>query len=203
MMQLSQIQRQGPSPRAGALQAERPIAPGENLALTAIIRSTKVAITSTAGVGAAETTVYLYNNDYLQSVTDNGSGANSIAFNYEDGFGGTLTSRKIQMANNAKGQTLYGGYLTCFADGVADETGLSNSEPFLLQYVGRGQNAVPTIIEVDDNFSRSDFSDGIGVFTCEQPFNESTQFQLNINGGNAGIDYAITVKLYFYPNFKL
>lgn len=175
----------------------------EKVSLTPVIRSTKVTITSAPGAGAVETTVYLYNNDYLQSVDDNGSGASSITYNYEDGFAGTLTSRKIQMANNAQGQVLYGGYIECYAAGVADPTGLSNSEPQILQYTGRGTSAVPTIIEVDDNFSRSDFSTGIGVFTCEQPFNESTQIQLNINGAAAATTYVIVVKLYFYPNFKI
>jgi len=172
------------------------------VSLQPVVRSTKVTITSTAGVGAAETTIYLWNNDYLQNVDDNGSGAASITYNYEDGFTGTLTSRMIQMANNAQGQVLYGGYIECYAAGVADPTGLSDSEPQLLQYTGRGTSAVPTIIEVDDNFSRSDNSTGIGVFTCEQPFNQSTQLELKINGA-AGTTYSITVKLYFFPNFKI
>lgn len=171
------------------------------VALTPVVRSTKCSVTSTAGGGAVETTIYLWNNDY-QNVTDNGSGANSITYNYEDGFAGVLTSRRIYQANMGQGQVLYGGYIECFAAGVADPTGLSNAEPAVINYVGRGSLAVPTVIEVDDNFSRADNSTGIGVFTCEQPFDIGTQFQLNINGA-AGTTYVINVKLYFYPNFKI
>lgn len=201
MIQLQSLQQQGPPP-TNMLQARQNIAAGEPLALKAVVRSTKVSITSNAGGGAAETTIYLYNNNYLQTITDNGSGANSIDYNYEDGFGGVLTSKKITNANGAQGQTLYGGYISCFADDVASEANLVDSEPSLLQYNGRGTNAIPTIIEVDDNFSRSDQSDGIGVFTCEQPFNESTQFQINIQG-DAAVEFRILVKLYFFPNFKM
>lgn len=188
--------------------ADRAIQAGENISLTPVVRSTTVTITSTGAAGAGQTTVYLWNNSYLQTVTDNGGGANTISYNWEDGFTGELTSQNIKFANGGKGQTLYGGYITCTATTagttIQDETGLENSSPLLLQYIGRGTASIPTIIEVNDNFSRSDFSVGIGVFTCMQPFNQATQLQLDINGDTtATTDYAITVKLYFFPNFKM
>lgn len=178
------------------------INPGDPVYMKPMIPSAKVTITSSPDAAAVQTQIFIWNQDYLQDTATNGGVA--LVYNFEDAFTGNLTSRMIGEANSGDGQVLYGIYIRALADGVADPTGLSNTEPSILKYTGRGTNAVPTELYIDDNETRADQDDSIGVVRIPGglPFDRKSQFTCFING-DAAVTYTLILKFYFYPNFKV
>lgn len=182
------------------------LAQGTPVTINPILRSLKVTITSPPDAAAIPTQIYVLNQQRLQNVTTNTGVA--LTYNYPDSNGGNQNSDMVgfNLQPGQLGTPCYGVYIRATADGVADSVGLSDTEPFFITYVGRAWLGIPYIINIDDNETRADNDDSIGVFKfpVDSPLmiDYNTQFGEMING-DATVTYRLVNKFYFYPNFKV
>ena len=162
-----------------------------------------ILVNSNSGAGADPfTRVSLLNQDYLNNIDDNGSGAGSILYTYQDGTKfGQLTSLNISQQRSNQGAPCFG-----FSIRLTDSAGagqpslLANCNPsFTTRNVyGRSNN-----LDVASTFGqgRSDFDTSIMVWRVAAGFSRFTQFEFEMPG-DAATDFIAVVTLYFTRNFR-
>lgn len=165
----------------------------------AVPRSTTITVTSVAAAGAAPTVVYLLNQNSLNNIVNNGSGAGSITYTYQDGFGGNNLSQILAFARYGVGMTCFGGYIRMMTNTTppqGDPSGLDATNPAFLFFNTYGRST-PSDINIADDQTRADQDTSIEVFTCMQNITTSVQFSFLMPVGDTA-----TVTLYFNPYFR-
>ncbi len=196
----------------GAVQARSVVSPGvrhifqnpaaiQSANMMPIPDSISVTVTSTLGVGAVPTRVYLFNQDILNNVTDNTSGPGSIAYTYSDGFAGNLISALLAQDRYAMGSVCFGVSLRMIdgATGTGDPAGLASSNPSFLTNTAFG-NALPLNFNNSSNQTRQDQDTSIEVIPCIQNVGRFVQYSFVANA-SAAITGITTATFYFTPNY--
>lgn len=156
-----------------------------------------ISVSSAGGMSAAPTVVYLLNNASLNDIDDNGSGAASITYSYQDGFGGKLLSDIIGGDRAKRGAICYGFSIrmNVTSGGAGDPANLALTNPFFETFNTFGRS---NSLDVASTFGqgRSDFDSSIMVWRCYQNFGNFVQF-----GFTMPVADTATVTLYWTPNF--
>lgn len=165
----------------------------------ALPNSITVSLSSAAGVGAVATRVYLFNQDKLSNITDNGSGANSITYTYQDGFGGNVVSELLAMARAGVGAVCYGVAIRAnvIATGAGSSAALATTNPAFYNYNALG-GRTDTNFNITAEQTRGDFDTSISLFRCIANVPRFSQFSLI---ATEGITYTCT--FYFTPDFTV
>jgi hypothetical protein len=161
--------------------------------------SVTISVASAAGSGAAPVTVYLINeqaNGLGNQVTDNGSGAGSVTYAYQDNFGGKLLSSLLRDARTGMGAICYGIAIrmNITSGGAGDPAGLATANPFFIIYNALGRSN-STDFNSTDGQNRSQYDDSIQVWNCIQNVGSFVQLGFTIPVADTA-----TITLYFNPN---
>lgn len=154
-----------------------------------------IVVASALGAGALATQVFLFNQDLLNNVTNNGSGAGSITYTYSDGFNGNVVNHILANARAGVGAICYGVAvrMNVTASKAGDPAGLAvaNPEWNLFNALGGVQN-----LNLNTNAfqQRSDYDTSIEVMPCIQNVTRFTQFAFTIPAGDTA-----TVTFYMTP----
>lgn len=159
-------------------------------------KSITLQVSSAAGAGATATTVFLLNQNLLNNITDNGSGAGSITYVSNDGFSGNLVSEILAGARANMGAVCYGlaVRMNVIAGGAGDPAGLAAANPVWLANNAFGRST-PLDFNSTDNQTRMDQDDSIQIWTCVQNVGRFVQLGLTVPVADTA-----TVTLYFDPN---
>lgn len=157
-----------------------------------------VKITSAVGAGAAATRVYIFNQDILKNVTNNGSGAASIAYTYLDNFAGNNISQLMALSRAGIGAIIYGFTLrmNVTAGGAGDATGLGVCNPYFATNNAYG-NELPLNANMTANQTRGDFDTSIEGNDIRQNMGRFVQFSFIIPVGDSVIFTG-----YLTPDYK-
>ncbi len=162
--------------------------------------SFNVKVVSDLGVGAADTRVYLFNQDLLNNIDNNGSGAGSIRYTYLDNFDGKLQSELLGLARGGKGALFRAVALNIVttATNVADPVSLMNSNPKFQAYNFFG-DYIPLNFGITEGQGRKDFYQGIEVIECMINMLRNTQYSFIVTPGTTA-----TITFYTKPyNFTV
>lgn len=164
------------------------------------VRSFTYQINSAPGAGAASIRIFTLQNSELPTVTDNGSGANSITYAWQDANGGKTISRIIRYGRAGVGVICFGGTIRvdqtpAGASSVGYAPGVAALAPYFATYNEFGL-AQPLTLNAAADQTRKDQDTSIFVFSCVQNLSDVTQLSMVIPGDNAGNTYTITVTLY-------
>lgn len=173
-----------------------------------------VLVVSTLGVDSAQSTViYLPNNDYLQFITNNGNGAGTIAYTFDDATtDGHINSDKIRIPISGMGKDLMGFQLRILYSNDNAQSGIAAQAFQLLK---------PTFYETDDNGAQrplQELSSTSGQYRSDQdktimnytmgakPQNISKFINLGLvmpglNLGASGQYFSFALTWHFHPNF--
>ena len=159
--------------------------------------SIAIQASSNNGEGAANTQIWLLNQDILSNITNNSSGAGSITYTYQDAFEGKVTNELISRARGGVGAVCYGFSLRIVTGGSGSASNLAITNPVFLTYNAFGRSVANDTNIVSDQ-TRSDYDSSIGVFRTTQNITRFTQMGIVLAPNSVA-----TVTLYFTPNFKL
>lgn len=158
-----------------------------------------IQVASAAGGGAVATRVFLLQQDSLNDITNNGSGAASITYTYQDGFAGRNLSQIVGNARNGMGAICYGFSIrmTVTATNAGDAAGLAAANPSFRTFDAFG-TFLPLNVSGTMNQERGDFDTSIMVWRTAQNLSLFTQLSFVIPVGDTA-----TVTIYTTPDFKL
>lgn len=168
------------------------------------IRDFNVSITSTLGVGAGDTQVFIFNtssNLFNNLVTDNGSGAGSISYTWSDGYNGNIISSVMARARHSVGAIIYGYSITATnpATGAYLPTAIGILDP--VWYIATfGANKTPMEQISATGWTRKDTAPGIQVIRGTINLSEWTQHSVIIYG-NVGITCNLLFTYYTESKF--
>ncbi len=138
-------------------------------------------VTST-NAGAANTTIFAFNNNVLNAlVTVNSGGvAASIVNTFGDGFSGKVYEQYFRSANQGKGIKIIGFTLqiTTLA-GVATPAAFSTLAMTILSTNGYGQN-VPVSIDMNQALRNTQFNSGMLTLAYNFYLNSLTQISMSL-----------------------
>lgn len=160
--------------------------------------SFSVGVASAVGAGALPTEVFLLNNDRLNNITNNGSGAGSVTYTFQDGFQGNVVSDLLAFSRAGVGAIIYGVAIrldVLATPGTGDPFGLGLTNPAFLTFGAFGRS-VPLDYNVNENQTRMDFDNSIEVVSVVINFTRFSQFAFTIPIGDTA-----TVTMYTTPNW--
>lgn len=133
-----------------------------------------VAITSDAG--GNDTTVNLWNTTALGNlITDNGGGANTIDYGWDDGtFNGAVDNGIVTTGRQNKGLICWRVDFELFVDGLSDPANIAILRPVWLTYDAFGRGT-PVSMNTAARHTRQDFDKGIVNMYCIQNVSPYTQ----------------------------
>lgn len=146
--------------------------------------SITVQVASATGVGAVTTKVYLFNQSRLNNVTNNGSGAGTITYTYQDGFGGTIVDDVLTFARGGVGAVCRGVALRMIttATDAGNAAALSTANPSFITYNMLG-GSTSMNFNITANQTRGDFDTSIEVIPCTQNIGRFVQYSFAIPAG--------------------
>lgn len=149
-------------------------------------KSVTITVTSTdlAGGPYGPQLVYLFNRPSNQDVTDNGSGANSVAYQYQDGKGGLRLDYMTNKVRGNMGIPCYGVAIRMLANGAADPTGLGQANPFFIWW-NTFNRSDSFDLNSTDGQSRKDFDTSIQVWSIPDSVNIPQWGQFGFTIGQA------------------
>lgn len=153
---------------------------GQSIQGVKVPTSLTVSITSGEAIGAVPTTLNLFNDAvFSNQVTNNGSGANSITYNWGDNTtNGRLYTELCRLMNNGMGVGIKGFNIACtFANGTSNQQFFSTANVTTLLNTLRG-NFIPREISVEDAVRNTAFNSGL--LTVVQPMMLNTLMQLTL-----------------------
>lgn len=161
--------------------------------------SAMVQVASATGASAARKTVYLLQQDTLNNVTDNGSGAASITYTYQDTFSGKVLSALVSQARAGVGAICYGVSIrmNVTSGGAGDPANLALTNPMFVTYDSKGKES-PLSLDAAADQTRKDNDTSIGVWRCVQNLSKITQFSFSMPVGDTA-----TVVFYMTPDFAI
>lgn len=153
-----------------------------------------VLVRSNTGVSAASTRVFVLNQDILNNITNNGSGANSIVYTYQDGFNGAVLNRLLGQARAGVGAVCFGVALrmNITSSGAGDPAGLAGANPEFITNNALGGSASLNF-NITSMQTRQDYDTSIEVIPCVQNLARFVQYGFTIPAGS-------TATLTFYVN---
>jgi len=159
-----------------------------------------VTAVSNVGAGAAATRVYLLQQDYLNNITTNGSGASSITYSYTDGFSGRNISRAVANARAGVGAISYGTQLTFnnTATGAADVANLNSANAYFATFDPSTGQPSTNKVNTSGDQSRSDTNFGLSVTRDIQNLSCETQLSFVLNVG-----VTATATFYLTETFRM
>lgn len=151
-----------------------------------------------SAAGGASIRVYVLNQASLNSVTNNGGGAGTVTYTYQDGFAGVVLSNILTNARGGVGAIAYGAVIRAIVTSskAGDPVGLAAASPRFDINNAYG-STIPTNFNITTDQTRSDYDTSIEVMSCVQNITNTTQFSFIIP-----ILDTFSVTLYFTPNFK-
>lgn len=156
-------------------------------------------VTSTNGVGAVPTRIYMLQQSEMQNITDNGSGGGSIAYLWQDGNNGKTISRLMAYGRAGVGRVCHGGSIRVDVTNGGTTSGYAPGVAALNAYFATiNEIGVPQALVLNSNAdqTRKDQDTSIFVFSCIQNLSPTTQLSCVIPGDNAGNIYTLTCTLY-------
>lgn len=147
--------------------------------------SLTVSVRSNSGSGAVDTIVNLFNATIFDNqVTTNGSGANSIVYNWGDNTtNGKLYTELCRLMNNGMGIGIKGFNLACtFVDGTSNQQFFSTANVTILLNSLRG-NTIPREVSVEDAVRNTAFNSGLLTVVQEMQLNTLMQMTLEVPVG--------------------
>jgi len=158
-----------------------------------------VQVASAAGGGAVATRVFLLQQATLNDITNNGSGAASITYTYQDGFAGRNVSNIVGNARNGMGAICFGFSIrmNVTAGGAGDAAGLAAVNASFRTFDAYG-TFIPLNVSATENQERGDFDTSIMVWRCAQNLSLFTQLSFVMPVADTA-----TVTIYTTPDFKL
>lgn len=156
-----------------------------------------VSVVSDAGEGAIATRIYLLNQATLNNIENNGKGAASIHYTYQDGFAGRVLSNLLSLSRAGVGAICFGVSIRLIvtSTGGDDANGLAQCNPKFYTNNTAG-STVNLDITAAGNQTRKDNDKSIGVYPVVQNISVATQFSMVISP-----DRTATVTFYFHPDF--
>ena len=142
--------------------------------------SLSVSITSAEGSGAVATTLNLFNDAVFgNQVTNNGSGNNTITYNWGDNTSnGKYYTELCRLMNNGMGIGIRGFNIACtFLNGTSNQQFFSTANVTTLLNTLRG-NFIPREVSVEDAVRNTAFNSGL--LTVVQPIMLNTLMQLTL-----------------------
>lgn len=174
--------------------------------------SISVVITSTSAVGSAPTRIFLFNQAFLQNITNNGGGAGTIAYTWEDGSAtGGAVSEIVGGARSNVGAICYGVSLRYDVTpplGVitGNPAGVAGSAPAFLINTGYAF-PMPTNLNPTSNQTRKDQDQSIGVYPVIVNVPRFAQFSAVIPASgllaNVGQVDTLTATFYFTKDYTI
>ncbi len=172
---------------------------------TAIPSSFAVNVVSAAGAGAVSTQAVILNPDVLAPNTNNGSGAVSLTYSYQDGLtfptssaAGLVLSNLLSFARLGVGAITYGFSIRMIttATGAGNPSGLALTTPFwgLKNFAGL---FIPTSVNMTADQTRGDFDTSIEVIRAVQNVQRTVGLGFTMPVANTA-----TITVYTVPNFK-
>lgn len=155
--------------------------------------SITVTVASATGAGAVATRIYLFNQDILNNVTNNTSGAGSITYAYQDGFSGNIINQMLAFSRGGVGAICYGVALrmNVTSSKAGDPAGLSVANPeFITNNMLGGSTTLN--FNITANQTRGDYDTSIEVIPCVQNITRFVQYSFIIPVGDTA-----TVTFYF------
>jgi len=155
---------------------------------------------SNVGAGAVATRIYLLQQDFLNNITTNGSGANSITYSYTDGFSGRNISRAVANARAGVGAITYGTQLTFnnTATGAADVANLNSANAYYATFDPSTGQPSTNKVNTSGDQSRSDTNFGLSVTRDIQNLSCETQLSFVLNVG-----VTATATFYLTETFRM
>ena len=144
---------------------------------------TQVVASATGGSAAAVTAYFLNEAFYNTTVTNNGSGANSVVTTYGDGWDG---KGYTQLAQNGNGIKCYGltlEYITT-SSGAQNPSGLTTANPTILVSNLVGANQIPRGLVLGAGTRNTQYLAGTMTVQYQFTMNCLTQFSYGIPVGN-------------------
>lgn len=156
-------------------------------------------INAGGGGPGANVDVFLFNQDELNDVTDNGTGANSVQYTYQDNARGKVISRIITGARAGLGLICYGIAIRMqiTSSGNGDASGVAATNPRFGVDNGMG-DFIPLNFNTTSNQTRKDEDTSLIVIPCIQNITSVTQLKLRMKY----LDTA-TVTVYFTPDYTI
>lgn len=164
-----------------------------------IPNSITISVASATGAGAAATRVGLFNQDIFGTVSNNGSGAGSITYTYQDGTTtGALVSAILTQARAAVGTICYGvaTRMLVTSSKAGDATGLANANGAFYAYNAFGAS-IPLNLNMSSDQGRQDYDSSIEVIPLVQNISRFVQYSFVLPVGDTA-----TLTFYFTPNFR-
>jgi len=156
------------------------IGAGQSIQGVKVPTSLTVSITSGEGVNAVATTLNLFNDAVFgNQVTNNGSGANTITYNWGDNTSnGKYYTELCRLMNNGMGIGIRGFNIACtFLNGTSNQQFFSTANVTTLLNTLRG-NFIPREVSVEDAVRNTAFNSGL--LTVVQPIMLNTLMQLTL-----------------------
>jgi hypothetical protein len=157
-----------------------------------------VTVNVTSNAGGASTTVYVFNQDYLNNITSNGASAISYAWN--DTFSGTVVSRLLGYARNGVGAIIYGVAIrmTVLSTGAGLPSSFTTINPYFLTYNAYGKQIGVYNLNTSTNQTRKDYDTSIQVDRFAVNLSRMSQFALTIP-----TNAVASCTFYLKPNFSV
>jgi hypothetical protein len=129
-------------------------------------KSTNFTAVNSNADGAAQKTVYIFNEDtYTANVT---GGTNLVSKAYNDGFTGKNINRMLTVANNGNGLTCVGfNIIYKDASGNQDMAALETAEFTIQSYNGIGGKPIPEVLDLTEALRNNSFQQGLLTIDCE------------------------------------
>lgn len=156
------------------------IGAGQSIQGVKVPTSLTVSITSGEAANAVATTLNLFNDAVFgNQVTNNGSGANTITYNWGDNTSnGKYYTELCRLMNNGMGIGIRGFNIACtFLNGTSNQQFFSTANVTTLLNTLRG-NFIPREVSVEDAVRNTAFNSGL--LTVVQPIMLNTLMQLTL-----------------------
>lgn len=156
------------------------IGAGQSIQGVKVPTSLTVSITSGEAANAVPTTLNLFNDAVFgNQVSNNGSGANTITYNWGDNTSnGKYYTELCRLMNNGMGIGIRGFNIACtFLNGTSNQQFFSTANVTTLLNTLRG-NFIPREVSVEDAVRNTAFNSGL--LTVVQPIMLNTLMQLTL-----------------------